>query len=84
MPELLSQHLRLIEESAIDPEVARERSYFSAEEKSQLDALGFQPYQLSVPALVIPIWNVHGQIAFHQIRPDHPRITDSGKARREP
>lgn len=79
MPELLPQHLRLIEESAISPEVARERGYFSAAEKSQLESLGFRPYQQRVPAMVVPIWNVHGQIAFYQIRPDQPRITDSGR-----
>src|SRR5262249_62361534 len=29
-----------------------------------------------VPALVVPLWNVHGEIAFHQARPDHPRLRD--------
>jgi hypothetical protein len=76
---LLPQHRKLIEESAISSEVAQERGYFSATKQAQLESLGFRPYQRSVPAMVVPIFNVHGEIALHQIRPDRPRVTDGGK-----
>ena len=41
-----------------------------------LRQLGFSTAQQRVPALVIPLWNVHGDVAFHQARPDYPRLRD--------
>jgi hypothetical protein len=41
--------------------------------KGQLESLGFDPPQRRVPAMVIPIRDVRGDIATHQIRPDEPR-----------
>jgi hypothetical protein len=64
----------LLVASAISAEVARARGYWSAMEKAQLRDLGFANYQGRVPALVIPVWNVHGELATHQVRPDTPRI----------
>jgi hypothetical protein len=71
---LLPQHRELIEKSAISEEVERARGYWSATERDELEALGFAPYQRRVPALVIPIRNVHGEIATYQARPDSPRM----------
>ncbi len=34
---------------------------------------------MRVPTLLIPLWNVHGEIGLYQSRPDEPRIRD-GKA----
>ena len=28
---------------------------------------------------MIPVWNVHGEVVLHQIRPDAPRINGQGK-----
>jgi hypothetical protein len=71
---LLPQHRALLEARAIAPEIADQRGYFSAERRRDLEALGFQGQQAQlVPALVIPILNVRGEVAFHQLRPDHPR-----------
>jgi hypothetical protein len=71
---LLSQHLDLLRKSDISDAVAGARGYWSATEPQQLAALGFASSQAKlVPALVIPIHGVTGDIALHQIRPDRPR-----------
>jgi Domain of unknown function (DUF3854) len=75
--ELLEQHQRLLDASAINPGIARTRGYFSASNAVTLKQLGFShSQQKRVPALVIPLWNVHGEVAFHQARPDQPRLRD--------
>lgn len=69
----------LEEESAISPEVVRERGYFSATEPGELRELGFADYQLRVPALVVPMYGPDGSVTNHQIRPDDPRLNNEGK-----
>lgn len=76
---LQEQHRDLLEASAISPEVAAERGYWTATRKAELEALGFKRGQASVPALVIPIRDVVGKIVNYQIRPDQPRIDDTGR-----
>ena len=76
---LLPHHADRLRDSAITPEVARTRGYRSVEKKSELEELGFSRPQRRVPALLIPIWNVRGEIALHQIRPDNPRRKSTGK-----
>ena len=71
--DLLPQHLALIENSAISPEVAQERGYRSAKTRKELVELGFQPRQGNVPALVIPMSDVDRKRAGFFIRPDTPR-----------
>ena len=76
---LLPQHAALLTASAIADEVAEARGYRSVQQKSRLIELGFAATQARVPALLIPIWNVQGEIALYQTRADEPRIVD-GKA----
>lgn len=76
---LLPQHAVLIRGSAISDEVATARGYRSIEQKARLTELGFSHAQARVPALLIPIIGVHGDIVLYQLRPDAPRIRD-GKA----
>lgn len=76
---LLPQHEALIVASAVAPEVARARGYRSVLKRAELRGLGFGERQCRVPALLVPVWNVAGEIATYQIRPDEPRIV-SGKA----
>ena len=76
---LAEQHKHLIEDSAISAEVSRERGYFTATRKTQLETLGFARVQRNVPALVIPIRDAAGSIVNYQIRPDQPRIGEAGK-----
>ncbi|MGA9771044.1 MAG: DUF3854 domain-containing protein [Blastocatellia bacterium] len=77
---LSSAHRRLIEESCIAPGVAVERWYRSAKTKAELKGLGFKERQCLVPALLVPIHGVTGEIVNYQIRPDHPRVNERGKA----
>ena len=71
---LLPQHVALLDASGIDPTVRQQRGYRSATEAAELRELGFSnSQQVLVPALVLPVWGVNGQVVSHQIRPDHPR-----------
>lgn len=74
--DLLPQHAKLLADSAISPEVAKARGYRSIRVRADLKRLGFGDSQRNVPALVIPIWHVHGEIAMYQARPDQPRAID--------
>ena len=76
---LQPQHQKRIDDSAITATVADARGYRTVTTKAELERLGFSNAQRRVPALLIPIWSVHGEIATYQVRPDEPRIKD-GKA----
>jgi hypothetical protein len=81
MSSLLPQHERLVVASAITPEVAAARGYRSATSKAELKRLGFSDFQCRVPALLVPVFSVFGEVATYQIRPDDPRIDKKkGKA----
>ena len=75
-PDLRPQHAALLTASAISDEVAKARGYRSVTVKAELTELGFSSTQARVPALLIPIWNVHGEIALYQTRADEPRIVN--------
>ncbi|MCY4088273.1 MAG: hypothetical protein OXG37_15650 [Actinomycetia bacterium] len=77
--DLLPQHARLLEESGIDPAVARERGYRSGTTKAELERLGFGRSRRGVPALVVPVWDVWGEISTYQARPDTPRVGRDGR-----
>jgi hypothetical protein len=79
MNDLLPQHEALIRKSAVSPAVAAARGYRSVTTKAELQRLGFSPRQAQVPALLIPIYNVQGEVALHQARPDSPRLNLDGK-----
>jgi hypothetical protein len=70
---LLPHHRQLIESSAISSEVAEARGYYSVSEPKELNGL-FSASQRRAPALVIPVWDVYGDRAFFQLRPDEPRV----------
>jgi hypothetical protein len=76
---LHAHHAQLVSASGISPEVARARGYRTVVTKSTLTRLGFSEKQALVPALLIPIHGVTGDIVLYQLRPDHPRIV-KGKA----
>src|SRR4051812_23953340 len=63
-------------ESGVSSEVAEARWYRTVDTKAELKRIGFAPSQLIVPTLLIPIYDVHGQRAFFQHRPDDPRVKD--------
>ncbi len=71
---LLPHHQALIKASAISAEVAADRGYHSVTVKRHLQNLGFAESQRLVPGLVIPIYDVNGEVCLYQLRPDIPRI----------
>jgi len=74
---LLDEHRKLlVETSAIAPDVIAARGYKSETVPKDLGPLGFKLEQWRTPCLVIPVWNVTGTVAYHQIRPDDPRTRD--------
>jgi hypothetical protein len=78
---LLDHHAELLKASAISPEVADARGYWSATMPRELDRHFGQTQRRLVPALVIPTYDVRGEVVFHQLRPDEPRTVD-GRVRK--
>jgi hypothetical protein len=80
---IFPQHARRLAESAIDPDVARERGYVSVDTRDRLRAAGFAKSQRVVPGLLIPMRGADGEIRQHQYRPDNPRLdARTGKPRK--
>ena len=74
MEGLSESHLQLLRKSGIDEQIIAVRGYRTVKTKAELRRLGFKDSQCRTPALLIPIFNVFGEIATYQIRPDEPRI----------
>ena len=75
---------QLIHGSGIDLDVITERGYRTVTKQVELMKLGFSSAQSRCskesPALLIPAYNVTGDIATYMLRPDTPRIDKDGKA----
>lgn len=69
-------HARLLLDSAVAPHIAAARPYSTVIRAAGLERLGFAKSQRHAPALAIPVWNVHGDRATYQARPDTPRVVD--------
>jgi hypothetical protein len=80
---LLPQHSKKLASSAIADTVTTERGYWSASRKSELEDLGFTRSQQKVPALVIPLCGVTGEVVGYQCRPDEPRWKDGRRIKYE-
>ena len=80
---LLPHHRTMLEvDSAIAADVIAERGYFRVETRKELKAaFGSDTYTDHLPGLVIPVYNVLGELAFNHVRFDDPPIRD-GKARK--
>ena len=71
---LASHHRRMLEvESGISPQMVSDRGYATADGPDELRALGFAEYQCLTPALLIPSYDVHGELRLYRARPDSPR-----------
>jgi hypothetical protein len=80
MPSLAPQHSQRLKQSAgISDAVIAAREYETATNKTQLASLGYSRGQCIVPAMVIPIFDAHGNRAGVQIRPDRPRLDGRGR-----
>jgi hypothetical protein len=73
---LSPDHARLLLESAVAPHVAAARPYSTVMRAAGLERLGFAKRQRNAPAMMIPVWNVHGDRATYQARADVPRVRD--------
>ena len=72
---LLDHHKDLLDARAISPAVARDRGYSSTMLPGWLRQQRFSvAVSKLIPGLVIPVYDVHGDLAFHQYRPDKPRV----------
>lgn len=60
--------------SGIDLEVAKKRGYRSVLGETELKELEFARVQRRAPGLLIPVYSPDGNMAFHQFRPDNPRL----------
>jgi hypothetical protein len=69
---LSGPHEKLIRDSGISADVARERGYRSVTIKTQLRDKGLPPS----PGLLIPLYNARGECISYQFRPDEPRIRE--------
>jgi hypothetical protein len=76
---LSEAHAELLAASGITPDVARERGYVTEDTKAGLRRRGFSDAQCRVPALVVPVHSVLGEVHGYQIRPDEPRHNSDGK-----
>lgn len=73
---LTHAHERLLRESKIAPQVARQRGYKSLSDTAQLAAYGFSGVQAR-PGLLVPVHRVDPEEPpLHQLRPDKPRLVD--------
>lgn len=77
-PRLPSQHMRVLEDRAVPVDVAGERGYISIRPDDDLRLAGFAGATKG-PGLLIQRWNVHGEKAPPQFRPDRPRLGSTGK-----
>ena len=71
---------QLVTGSGIDPALVQRVGCYTATTPAELVAIDYtKAYQHRLPALVLPVHDVHGQVALHQIRPDKPRKNKRGK-----
>jgi Domain of unknown function (DUF3854)/Domain of unknown function (DUF927) len=76
---LLPQHIAFLQARAVAPAEIEARGYRSIDRKVRLKELGFSSAQQRVPALLIPVYGVTGEIVTYQSRPDDPRSNDKAK-----
>jgi hypothetical protein len=80
---LFALHVKLLEASAISPDVARARGYVSVDTGTRLESAGFAKSQRrNVPGLLIPLHGADGTLRLHQYRPDNPRVGKDGRPRK--
>ena len=77
---LSDRHRHMLEiESAITTEVIQARAYRTMEDPGELLSLGFKHYQAITPGLLVPLYDMLGNVSSYQYRPDDPRKNAEGK-----
>jgi hypothetical protein len=80
---LQQQHAAQLRESGVSEDIIRSRGYRTVTAKAGLRSLGFKDAQCLVPTLLVPIWNVAGEIGLYHHRPDTPRMRSGKPAKYE-
>jgi hypothetical protein len=74
---LRPHHVEMLRESGLSDATITERGYETAQYKTALTAAGFSAWQAKhAPALLIPIYDVHGALNMYQMRPDTAPVID--------
>jgi hypothetical protein len=79
---IFPQHAALLRESAISPDVARQRNYQSVDTKTRLGSIDIPKSHRNVPGLLIPVYGpecLNGEASTWQYRPDRPNIGANGR-----
>jgi hypothetical protein len=66
-------------ESVITPKVIKARGYRTVEDPEELLKLGYETYQARTPGLLVPLYDMWGNISSYQYRPDNPRRDAEGE-----
>jgi len=74
VPMLSENHQAQLIASSINPDTIDARGYHTVDKMAEIRRCGFSDRQARVPALLIPVWGVEGEVSLYQIRPDAPRI----------
>lgn len=83
LPEALQRHFDdHINGSGICFEVAKERGYRTILGVNELKMMGFSTSQMRTPGLLLPVHTPDGKQPFCQYRPDNPRQSAQGKAKK--
>jgi hypothetical protein len=76
-------HLQKLRQSSIALEIAETRGYTSlgVDEVARgwLRENHFRASTALLPAMVIPVWSLEGEVAYHQLRPDAPALDRANK-----
>jgi len=76
---LSEKHVDELKASAISAAVALARGYWTAKTKADIKKLGFGESQLLAPGIILPMFNVAGELCGYQLKPDSPRSIPDGK-----
>ena len=75
-PVLLPHHQTLLVESGVSTPIYIDRGYLSVTKPKELEGKFSSAQQRLVPALEIPLYDVYGELAYYQLRPDNPRVSE--------
>jgi hypothetical protein len=77
---LSEDHRRmLVKESAIAQDIIERRDYTTITDPEELLELDFDSYQAVTPGLLIPLYDMFGNVSSYQYRPDNPRKNGEAK-----
>jgi hypothetical protein len=79
MAALADHHREALARSGIDPERAAARGYETISDKQRLAEIKITPAGRRVPGLLVPLLDVRGSVWGYQLRPDIPRIMQTGR-----